>query len=169
MNQGMGRGKGRGSPEMGCGAQGVPNTPQGLPLPGWDARRCQDHRCAAHTGTPARVPLHPGRCWGARPGASPMDPLLSPWDALWSRQLLVPKAHTTAMHRAARSHTPSTKDQGQGCLSRSRCFQALGLQHAQQGSAEWAVEEEEFSQAWETTQTSSITTAGAGGSNFPQY
>lgn len=98
-----------------------------------------------------------------------MDPLLSPWDALWSRQLLVPKAHTTAMHRAARSHTPSTKDQGQGCLSRSRCFQALGLQHAQQGSAEWAVEEEEFSQAWGTTWTSSITTAGAGGSNFPQY
>lgn len=69
MNQGMGRGKGRGSPEMRCGAQGVPNTPQGLPLPCWDAHRCQDHRCAAHTGTPARVPLHPGRCWG--PGQVP--------------------------------------------------------------------------------------------------
>lgn len=69
MNKGAGRGKGRGSPEMGCGAQGVPNTPQGLPLPGWDARRCQDHRCAAHTGIPARVPLHPRRCWG--PGQVP--------------------------------------------------------------------------------------------------
>lgn len=125
MNKGTGRGKGWGSPEMGCGAQGVPSTPQGLSLPGWDAHRCQDHRCAAHTGTPAWVPLHPGRCRGARPGTSPMDPLASPWDALWSRQLLVPKAHTTAMHRAARSRKPPTKDQGRGYLSRSRCFQAL--------------------------------------------
>lgn len=48
-------------------------------------------------------------------------------------------------------------------------FSSPCLQHAQQGSAEWAVEEEEFSQARGTTWTSSITTAGAGGSNFPQY
>lgn len=169
MNKGAGRGRGRGSPEMGCGARGVPATLQGLSLPGWDARRCQDHRSGAHTGTPARAPLHPGRCRGARPGASPVGTLSSPWDALWSRQLLVLEAHTTVTHRAAGSRKPPTKDQGRACLSRSRCFQALGLRHAQQGSAEWTGEEEEFSRVWGTTRTSSITTAGAGGNYFPQY